>query len=156
MKPERSIQVKFAWLAHLTFTILRANSADDKLMTFFLYFPQNRIRHFMHIGDILYKMSNPIFWKKKKKYGKYFNKYLLKILPKVISVNMQLAGSGDDVFVFWPSFSYLSFKDKWKSPFLQHSHPCYWVEIVNYSTQLPALTSKVCCFVLYLNPCPAE
>ena len=66
MKPERSIQVKFAWLAHLTFTILRANSADDKLMTFFLYFPQNRIRHFMHIGDILYKMSNPIFWKKKK------------------------------------------------------------------------------------------
>ena len=36
----------------LTFTILWANSADDKLMIFFLFFPN---------GNNLHAMSNPIF-----------------------------------------------------------------------------------------------
>ena len=33
----------------LTFAILWANSADNILMIFFLFFPENRIRHFMQI-----------------------------------------------------------------------------------------------------------
>ena len=33
----------------LTFTTLWANSADDKLMIFFLFFPGNRIWHFVQI-----------------------------------------------------------------------------------------------------------
>ena len=57
------------------------DSADDKLMTFFLLFPENRIRYFMQIvslaeimirhfmqivslGDNLHEMSIPIFWEK--------------------------------------------------------------------------------------------
>ena len=68
--------------ALLTFTTLSTNSADDKLVTFFLYFPDNRIRYFMQIvsrrqigdifspenriwhfnGDNLHKMSKPGFW----------------------------------------------------------------------------------------------
>ena len=50
-----------------TFTTLWANSADDKLMTFFSFFPENGICHFMHTvpsGDILYEMYVPIFWEK--------------------------------------------------------------------------------------------
>ena len=50
----------------LTFTTLWANS-DDKLMIFFLFFPENRIRHFMQtvfIGDNLHEMSKPVFWEK--------------------------------------------------------------------------------------------
>ena len=40
----------------------------DKLMLFFLFFLENRIRHFMHIvsGDNLHEMSDPIF---KEKFG---------------------------------------------------------------------------------------
>ena len=51
----------------LTFTTLWAFSADNKLMIFFLFFPENRIRHFMQIvslGDNLHEMSNPVFWEK--------------------------------------------------------------------------------------------
>ena len=54
----------------LTFIILWANSADDKLMMFFfLFFPDKRILHFMQIvsnGDNLHEMSNPVFWENKK------------------------------------------------------------------------------------------
>ena len=35
---------------------------------FFLFFPENRIWHFMQIvsnGDNLHEMSNPVFWEKK-------------------------------------------------------------------------------------------
>ena len=52
---------------YLTFTTLWAFSADDKMMLFFLYFPENRIWHFMQIvslGDNLHEMSNPVFWEK--------------------------------------------------------------------------------------------
>ena len=66
----------FFFLYHLTFTTLLADSADDKFIIFFLFFPENRIWHFMQIclhlfsfkknGDSLHKMSNPVFW------GKYF------------------------------------------------------------------------------------
>ena len=57
------------WGKHfqLTFTNLWAFSADDKLMIFFLFFPVNRIQHFMQIvswGDNLHEMSNPVFWEK--------------------------------------------------------------------------------------------
>ena len=44
--------------------MLLANSADDKLMIFFLFFWENRIWHFMQIvssGDNLEEVSNPIF-----------------------------------------------------------------------------------------------
>ena len=40
-------------------------SADNILKYFFLFFPENRIRHFMQIvsiGDNLHEMSNPVFW----------------------------------------------------------------------------------------------
>ena len=48
----------------LTFTILRANSAHNKLM---IFFPENRIWHFMQIvsnGDNLHEMSNSVLWEK--------------------------------------------------------------------------------------------
>ena len=52
---------------HLTFTTLWAFSADDRLMIFFLFFPENRIWHFKQIdslGDNLLEMSYPVFWEK--------------------------------------------------------------------------------------------
>ena len=57
-------------LGALTFTTLYANSADDKLMIFFLISPGNRIWHFIQIvsiGDNLHEMSNPVFLDKNKK-----------------------------------------------------------------------------------------
>ena len=64
----------------LIFTTLWANSADDKLTIFLLFFPENRIKHFIHvqivskeenriwhsmqipsIGDSLHEMSYPAF-----------------------------------------------------------------------------------------------
>ena len=42
-------------------------------MKFFLFFPENRIWHFMQIislGDNLYEMSNPVCWEKLEKYFK--------------------------------------------------------------------------------------
>ena len=53
-------------LQALTFTTLWAFSADDRLI-FFLFFPENRIWHFMQIvslGDNLHEMSYPVFWEK--------------------------------------------------------------------------------------------
>ena len=60
-------------MIHLAFTTLWAFSADGQLMIFFLFFPENRIWHFMQIvswGDNLHEMSNPVFWGKKDKYFK--------------------------------------------------------------------------------------
>ena len=54
-------------VSYLTFTTLWAFSADDKMMLFFLFFPENRIWHYMQIvslGDNLHEMSNPVFWEK--------------------------------------------------------------------------------------------
>ena len=54
-----------------TSTTLWANSADDKLVVFFLFFPENRIWHckqIVSIGDNLHEMSNPVFWEKSEKY----------------------------------------------------------------------------------------
>ena len=42
---------KYTCIADLTFTTLWANSADDKLLIFFLFFPENKIWHFMHIAS---------------------------------------------------------------------------------------------------------
>ena len=53
--------------ADLTLTTLCANSADAKLMIFFLFSPENRIWHFMQIVSNrvnLHEMSNPVFWEK--------------------------------------------------------------------------------------------
>ena len=50
---------------YFTFTILWVNSADDKLIIFFLIFPKNRVWHFMQIvsnEDNLHELSKPIFW----------------------------------------------------------------------------------------------
>ena len=55
---------------HLTFTILGANLAENKLVIFFLVFPENRIWHFMQIisiGDNLHEMLNPVFMEKYEK-----------------------------------------------------------------------------------------
>ena len=49
------------------FTTLWAYSADNKLVIFFLFFPENRIWHFMQIvstEDNLHEMSYPVFWEK--------------------------------------------------------------------------------------------
>ena len=53
----------------LAITTLRADSADDKLMTytFFLFFLAKKIRNFMQTdswGDNLHNVSDPIFWEK--------------------------------------------------------------------------------------------
>ena len=46
----------------LTLNILSENSADDKVMIYFLFFQENRIWYFMQIvslGDNLHEMSVP-------------------------------------------------------------------------------------------------
>ena len=71
----------------LTFTTLLANSADDKLVIFFLLFPENRFWHFMQIVSsetICMKYQKLFSWKNKKNISKCC---LLKILPRVLSVN---------------------------------------------------------------------
>ena len=40
--------------------MLLADSADDKLVIFFLFFLENKIWHFMQIVN-LHEVSNPIF-----------------------------------------------------------------------------------------------
>ena len=53
-------------LSILTVTILWVKSADDKFI-FFLFFPENRIWHFMQIvstGDNLHEMSILVSWEK--------------------------------------------------------------------------------------------
>ena len=60
-------QILEQYVKELTFTTLWAFSADDRLMIFFLFFPENRIWHFMQIvslGDNLHEMSYPVFWEK--------------------------------------------------------------------------------------------
>ena len=64
-----SIQFKvkgrmLSYKAGFTFTTILANSVDDKLMMFFLFFPENRIWYFMQIismGDNLHEMSKTVF-----------------------------------------------------------------------------------------------
>ena len=63
---------KFSCITHtLTFTTLFTNSADDKLLMVFLFFPENKLWHiFMQIislWDNLHEMSEPISAKKKNK-----------------------------------------------------------------------------------------
>ena len=64
------------FLGTIIITILCADSADDKMVIFFLFFQENRFWHFMQIvsiGDNLHGMSKPVFWKKKRKEKeKYF------------------------------------------------------------------------------------
>ena len=63
--PSPKIKLK-AWMTVSVwiYTTLWANSADDKLLIFFLFSPENRIWHFMQIvsiGDNLHEMSKPVF-----------------------------------------------------------------------------------------------
>ena len=53
----------------LIITTLWADSADDKLIKFFLFSPENRHRHFMQIVslDNLHEISKSIPWEKKRK-----------------------------------------------------------------------------------------
>ena len=68
----------------LTLSMLWANSADDKLMICFLFFPDNMICHFMQIiftGDSLFEMSVETICMKcqilfsGRKYEKYFSMF---------------------------------------------------------------------------------
>ena len=57
--------MKTAFIFILTLIMLKANSADDKLMIFiFSFLLENRIWHFMQtvsLRDNLHEVSNPIF-----------------------------------------------------------------------------------------------
>ena len=63
----RRIRIYDGWRSDflaLTFTAIRANSADYKLVISFLFFPVNRIWYFMQIvssRDNFNKMSNSVF-----------------------------------------------------------------------------------------------
>ena len=54
-------------MQNLTFTTLWANSADDELIIFLFFLPENWLWYFMQIGDNLHVISRPIFCEKKKK-----------------------------------------------------------------------------------------
>ena len=55
----------------LTFYSLLVNSADDRLVIFFLFFPEIWIWYFMQIvfiGDSLHGMSDLVFWEEQERY----------------------------------------------------------------------------------------
>ena len=80
----------------LTSTTLCANSADGKLIIFFSHFPRKWALRFhancllrrnllqIALEDNLHEISNPIFWKKYRKYFKMF--CLLKFLPSMLNI----------------------------------------------------------------------
>ena len=71
----------------LTLSRIWANSADDKLMIFFLFFPENTISLFMQIvspGDNLHDMSNLFSEKNKKNISKC---HLLNFLPSMLTID---------------------------------------------------------------------
>ena len=65
----------------LTFTSLWANSAEDKLMIFFLFFPEYRIQHFMKLSPMASDLHEFAFLGKSEK-------NMLKTLPRVQSSNL--------------------------------------------------------------------
>ena len=69
----------------LTFTTVLAESADNKLIMFFLFYPEDRIWHFMQIvsWDNLQEVSNAVFWKNKKNISACCQ---LKFLPSILSI----------------------------------------------------------------------
>ena len=57
--------VKKRSLCILTLSTLGKKFSRRYIEVFFLFFPENMIRHFMQInGDNLHEMSNPVFWEK--------------------------------------------------------------------------------------------
>ena len=63
------------------------NSADDKLMIIFLFFPENRIWHFMQIvsiGDNLHEMSKPVFRENKKNFSVCRLLKILALFPYIV------------------------------------------------------------------------
>ena len=89
----------------LTFTALWANSADGRMVIFFLFFPENRIYHFMRQnGDIflvflrkqdltfhanclldnLNEISNPVCWEK------YFNMLFAENFTQLVKTSVSL------------------------------------------------------------------
>ena len=73
----------------LTFTTIWANSADDKLVIFFLFLPDNRIWHFMQIvssgRQFAWYVKSCCLAKSKKTISKCHPQ---KILPKVLSLKV--------------------------------------------------------------------
>ena len=51
-KSRQSVMLSCLFKQYLTFRTLLANSAGDKLIIFFLFFPENRTWHFMQIVSI--------------------------------------------------------------------------------------------------------
>ena len=65
-----SVSSLHAIWTNLSITTFLANSADVKLTTFFLVFPEKWIWHFMQISFSLHNMLKPVFWKNKKNISK--------------------------------------------------------------------------------------
>ena len=61
---------KHLYKSGLSFNTVWINSADDKLIIFFLFFPENRIWHFMQIVSLetICTISEPVFWEKAGKF----------------------------------------------------------------------------------------
>ena len=87
------------YLDILTLTALFVNSADNKLMIFFLFFPENRIWHLKSNGDNLHEMSNPVFWKNKNQKPKKKKKTEKKKQNKKKQKNIKLQYSA--IIVLW-------------------------------------------------------
>ena len=88
-------QVLKQWVHWPMYTIMQISSdlkclacwvklAADGILILFLIFLENKLWHFIQIGDNLHEMSKLIFWKKEKNIWQCF---LLKILPSILSIN---------------------------------------------------------------------
>ena len=65
---ENTHAAKLAIIPYLTFSHLSKSFGGWYFEIFVIFFPENRIWHFMQIvstGDNLHEMSDPVFWKKK-------------------------------------------------------------------------------------------
>ena len=71
----------------LPFTTLLAISAGNKLVIFFLFFPENGIWYFMQIGDTIYMKYQILFSGKNNK--NISECCLLKFLPRMLDVKHQ-------------------------------------------------------------------
>ena len=70
---------------NLPFTVLWANSANDKFIIFFLIFPRKQDLTFHAHGDKLYGIQESCFLRKNEKIFQY-TYCLLRILPRVLSI----------------------------------------------------------------------
>ena len=56
--------LKLLIVLSLTFTTLWANSAEDKLMIFYIIFPRKQVLTIHANSPSLHELSNPVFWEK--------------------------------------------------------------------------------------------